>query len=204
MKDPDPTDLEAADAGRVVGWYRPDVSARTWLFLPASMLLTVLGALLVGYGYGRLDRIDPVGLHADARAFEESERARAHNGYEVHDRGESEALGTMWVFFALGLLLVASGPGLAIMVLRRVWARDDFLLLRTDALIASRNGKSTRIAWDAIESVAFDPEHGVQLHMRDGDSQLVDPALVDDAESMAKRLEEVRRKATWGLLPQQR
>jgi hypothetical protein len=204
MKAPDQSDAELADASRVVGWYRPDVSARIWLFLPASMILTVLGALLVGYGYGRLERVDPVGLHADARAFEESERAQAHNGYAVHDRGEDEPGGAMWLFFALGLLLVASGPGLAILVLRRIWGREDFLLLRTDALISSRDGESTRIEWDAIESVGFDPERGVELRMRDGASQLVDPALVDDAESMAKRLEEVRRKASFGLLPQQR
>ncbi len=204
MKAPDQDDAEPTDAGRVVGWYRPDVSARIWLFLPASILLTVLGALLVGYGYGRLERVDPVGLHADARAFEESERARARNRYEVHDRGEDEPLGTMWVFFALGLTLVASGPGLAIVVLRRIWGRDDFLLLRTDALIASRDGELTRIEWDAIASVAFHPGRGIELSMRDGESRFVDPALVDDPESMAKRLEEVRRKASFGLLPQQR
>ena len=38
----------------------------------------------------------------------------------------------MWAFFAVGLALVASGPGLAIVLLRRLWLRDDFLLLRTD------------------------------------------------------------------------
>jgi len=203
MTDPQQSEPQAAE-GRVVGWYRPDISARVWLLLPACMVLTVIGALVVGYGYGRLERVDPVGLHADARAFEKSERARAHDRFEVHDRGEDGAGGSMWILFTLGLLLVASGPGLAIMVLRRIWGRDDFLLLRTDALIASRDGQSTRIEWDAIEKVAFDPERGIELRMRDGESQVVDPALVDDAESMAKRLEEVRRKASFGLLPQQR
>lgn len=184
----------------MVGWYRPDVSARIWLALPACIVLTVLGALLVGYGYGRLERADPIGLHSDARAFELGEQASVRSGYAPHDRGEGETLGTMWAFFAFGLVLVASGPALAIAVLRRLWGRDDFLLLRSDALIASHEGESTRIAWDAIESVAFVPGRGVELRMRAGDARLVEPALVDDAESLAKRLEEVRRKATWGLL----
>ncbi|MBO6936251.1 MAG: hypothetical protein JJ863_14850 [Deltaproteobacteria bacterium] len=199
MKDPVPT-----EEGRVVGWYRPDVSLRIWLLLPGCILLTVVGALLVGYGYGRLERADPIGLHADARAFEETEHAAAHDRFTPHDRGEGDAAGAMWIFFVLGLALVASGPGVAILVLRRIWARDDFLLLRTDALIASHEGRHTRVAWDAIEAIAFVPERGVELRMRDGGLQLVDPALVDDGETLAKQLEEVRRKSTWGLLPQQR
>ena len=201
MKDPPP--IEPSE-GRVVGWYRPDVTLRIWLFLPACILLTVVGALLVGYGYGRLERVDPIGLHADARAFERTEHAAAHDRYPPHDRGEGEAPGTMWLFFALGLALVASGPGVAILFLRRIWSRDDFLLLRSDALIASHDGEHTRITWDSIETVAFVPGRGVELRMRDGGAQIVEPALVDDGESLAKRLEEVRRKATWGLLPQQR
>lgn len=198
MTNPPPTE------GRVVGWYRPDVSLRIWLFLPACILLTVIGALLVGYGYGRLERVDPIGLHADARAFEQTDHAEAHDRFTPHDRGEGEAAGAMWLFFGLGLLLVASGPAVAILFLRRIWARDDFLLLRTDALIASHGGQQTRVLWDAIETVTFVPGRGVELRMRDGEARLVEPALVDDGESLAKRLEEVRRKSTWGLLPQQR
>lgn len=184
----------------MVGWVRPSVGARIWLFVPACILLTAVGALLVGYGYGRLERVDPIGLHSDARSFEQTERA--HDRAAPHDRGQGEELGAMWLFFVVGLGLVASGPGLAIVFLRRTWARDDFLLLRTDALIASHDGEHTQVAWDAIETVAFVPGRGIELRMRDGSTQLVEPALVDDGERLAKRLEEVRRKATWGLLPQ--
>jgi len=199
MKRQAPTEPEA----RVVGWYRPDIKGRIWLFLPACILLTVFGALMVGYGYGRLERIDPIGLHSDTRAFEQGRDGETRRD-APQDRGEGDAAGPMWLFFALGLLLVASGPGVAIFFLRRLWARDDFLLLRTDALISSHEGAQERVRWDDIEAIAFVPGRGVELQMRDGGTQLVEPGLVDDGETLARRLEEVRRKATWGALPQQR
>ena len=200
--------------GRVVGWFRPDVSTRIWLFLPACILLTVAGALLVGYGYGRLERADPIGLHADARAFDQEtfEGGSDEGGVgerptyaPVRERGEGEDLGAMWLFFGLGLALVASGPGLAIFFLRRIWLRDDFLLLRTDGLVESVNGRTTTTPWDAIEAVRFDPDRkAIELLMREGSLQQVEPRLVEDGESLAKHLEDVRRKAIWNLLPQQR
>ncbi|MAQ19820.1 MAG: hypothetical protein CMN30_34085 [Sandaracinus sp.] len=182
---------------RVVGWYRPDVAARIWLVLPLCIVLTALGALLVGYGYGRLERVDPVGLHRDARAAEPQTAPV--------ERGDGQDLAAMWLLFGVGFVLVASGPGLTILYLRRVWKRDEFLLLRTDALIASVNGAETTIPWDAIESIRFDPDRQeVALLMRGGDRQIVEPRLVEDAEKLAKDLEDVRRKAIWNLLPQQR
>ena len=186
-------------AGRVIGWHRPGLTRGIWLILPLCILLTAAGALLVGYGYGRLERVDPVGLHRDARAAQRLEPS------EARDRGEGEEVSAMWLLFGAGFLLVASGPALTILYLRRVWQRDDFLLLRTDALVASVDGAETSIPWDAIESVRFvAATKEIVLEMRDGGRRIVEPRLAGEGEPLARQLEDIRRKAIWNLLPQQR
>lgn len=180
---------------RVVGWLRPDETGRVaWMMLGA--IPTLLGVLTVGYAYGRIEAVDPIGLHRDAREFASREGEHA-----PRERGTGE-WGGMPLVFLLGLGLVAAGPALAIGVLRSAWKRDEWLLLRTDAFVLRTGEGRCTVRWDDVERIRHDLETGeVRFEMR-GDELFELPAQFTrgDARALALRLEEIRRKATWGLL----
>ncbi len=113
---------------------------------------------------------------------------------------------SLWWLFGLGLLLVISGPGVSIWGLRRSWKDDSFLLLRVDALIHRENGETLEVPWDEVERVEWsDAPAGVRLKMRSGAPILIPKAFAGvSGPALAKQLEDIRRKASFGLLPQQR
>ncbi len=113
---------------------------------------------------------------------------------------------SLWWLFGLGLLLVVSGPGVAIWGLRRSWKDDAFLLLRVDALIHRENGETLQVPWDDVERVEWsDAPPGVRLKMRSGAPILIPEAFAGvSGPALAQQLEDIRRKASFGLLPQQR
>lgn len=180
---------------RVVGWLRPDETGRVaWMMLGA--IPTLLGVLTVGYAYGRLEAADPVGIHRDAREF-----ATRSGEFVPRDRGAGEWEGMPWLFL-LGLGLVAAGPALAIGVLRGTWTRDEWLLLRDDAFVLRTAEGRCTVRWDDIERVRHDVETGeVRFEMRTDERFELPPQFArGDARALALRLEEIRRKATWGIL----
>lgn len=180
---------------RVVGWLRPDETTRiAWMMLGA--IPTLLGVLTVGYAYGRIEAADPVGIHRDARAY-----AVRAGELAPRERGRGEWSGMPFVFL-LGLGLVAAGPAIAIGVLRRTWGRDEWLLLRNDALMLQTGAGRCTVRWDDIERISHDIETGeVRFEMRGDEAFDLPPQFTrGDARALALRLEEIRRKATWGLL----
>lgn len=106
----------------------------------------------------------------------------------------------------LGLILVALGPLSAIVGLRRVLRAEDFLLLCTDGLFHHAGGTVERYLWADIERVEFDEgRDGIELRMRNGERHRIDKRFAGIGNpALAHRLDEVRRKATFGVLPQQR
>lgn len=106
----------------------------------------------------------------------------------------------------VGLLLVALGPLSAIVGLRRVLGAEDFLLLSTEGLLHQQGGRVRRFLWADIERVSFDEPHAaIELLMRNGERYAIEkPFAGIGNRDLAGRLDEVRRKAMFGLLPQQR
>jgi len=107
----------------------------------------------------------------------------------------------VWLLFALGFLLVAAGPTSIILGLGRTWKDDLYLLLRVDALIHQTRDGRHHVAWDRVARVEHDAGV-VRLRMRDESSpyEIRERFAGIDPPALAARLEEVRRKASFGLL----
>ena len=112
------------------------------------------------------------------------------------------------VFGILAGICVVVGPAYAILKLARSLAEDASLAARSDGVVFERKGKSMHMAWDDIERVELgDPHHkaGPSLVFRrksDEPFVLHERFAIDTAE-LQKRLEELRRKASFGLLPKE-
>ncbi len=206
---------------RVLGWYRRDDFGRIARAVLPLALLTALGCVTVGYAHGWLSRLDPLVLQAGegpvaeidaARELSRGERRAAYMHVQPTParRGPGEA--ASWVLFALGLGLVAAGPLLMLWRLRGFMKREDFLLLRTDGLVHQIDAHRLSLAWDELERVRYDDARdAIALELRDplpvpGGAEPADAILLSDRFAgttnarLAAQLEEIRRKATWGLL----
>jgi MFS family permease len=105
------------------------------------------------------------------------------------------------VFAVAGALCVIVGPTYAIIKLARSLREDASLAARNDGVTFERNGKSLHMAWDEIERIELEPPTTLIFRLRAGEPFLLHErfALIETAE-LAKRLEELRRKASFGLL----
>jgi hypothetical protein len=117
-------------------------------------------------------------------------------------QGRVEATPAWIALGIMGLLLVAAGPLSMILGLRRVFQSDDYLLLRTDGLLEHVGDTSILYSWEELESIVYDGSADeVVLHARDGgEARLAHRLSGIDARDLARRLDEVRRKAIWELL----
>lgn len=107
----------------------------------------------------------------------------------------------VWLLFVLGFLLVASGPTSIIVSLGRTWKDDLFLLLRVDGLIHQTREGRHHVEWDRVERVEHDAGV-VRLRMRDESAsyEIHERFAGIDSAALATRLEDARRKASFGLL----
>ncbi len=99
-------------------------------------------------------------------------------------------------------ICVVIGPAYAILKLAHSLREDASLAARTDGVVFERNGKAMHMTWDDIERVELGPEASL-VFRRKGDEPFVLHerfAMIETAE-LQKRLEELRRKASFGLLP---
>ncbi|MBX3245857.1 MAG: hypothetical protein KF901_01605 [Myxococcales bacterium] len=132
--------------------------------------------------------------------------SRAVRRVHAPSRGGSVVWQT-WALFALGLLLVAAGPVSLVVALRRSWRDERFLLLRVDALVYRHGEGQDEVPWDDVAKVEWDARGFVALRMRDEDApdyELRSRFAGIEPPALAARLEELRRKSTFGLLPRKR
>jgi hypothetical protein len=96
---------------------------------------------------------------------------------------------------------VIVGPTFAILRLARSLREDASLAARMDGVTFERNGKQLHMPWDTIERVELEPPTTLVFRMRGAEPFVLHEsfALIDTKE-LAKRLEELRRKASFGLL----
>jgi hypothetical protein len=104
-------------------------------------------------------------------------------------------------FAVIGAICVIVGPTFAIVKLARSLREDASLAARTDGVTFERNGKALHMAWDEIERIELEPPTTLVFRMRSAEPFVLHErfALVETPE-LAKRLEELRRKASFGLL----
>ncbi len=104
-------------------------------------------------------------------------------------------------FAIVGGVCVIVGPFFALLRLAHSLREDASLAARTDGVIFERNGKSLHLKWDDIERVEFEPEVTLIFRRRSDEPFVLHErfATIGTAE-LAKRLEDLRRKASFGLL----
>ena len=106
----------------------------------------------------------------------------------------------------IGIAIVAAlciviGPAIAVVKLARTLTEDASLAARVDGVVFERNGKSAFLAWDTMERVEFERPSTLRI-LRAGDEPFVlhERFATIGCDDLAKRLEELRRKAAFGLL----
>lgn len=197
------TEEQRNEPGALVGWYRRDDMPKLLWLLWLSMVPTLAGSILVGLAYPRIDEVDPLGVRGAVPVDAASTAPRPR----AWPAGFPDSEAGVWGIFVGGLLLIAAGPAAVILGLRRSWRREAMLLLDVDGLVHEDETGALRVRWDDVERVTYDPERdAVALRLRSGAPPIRLGhrfAGVSNAQ-LAQRLEDVRRKASFGLLPQQR
>ncbi len=107
-------------------------------------------------------------------------------------------------FAILGAICIVVGPAIAVVKLARSLHEDASLAARSDGVVFERNGKSLHMQWDDIERVEVEPQ-GALVFRRKSDEPFVlhERFATIATEERQKRLEELRRKASFGLLPKE-
>ncbi|MFW5925002.1 MAG: hypothetical protein ACOCV4_02485 [Myxococcota bacterium] len=107
-----------------------------------------------------------------------------------------------WVVGLSALALVVTGPLSMMVALKRAFLCDEYLLVRTDGLVDHLGATVTLHPWDEVECVVYDGSaDAVVLQRRDGGSvRLTRRYAGITPRELARRLDEVRRKAMFNLL----
>ena len=105
-------------------------------------------------------------------------------------------------FAVLAGICVVVGPAYAILKLARGLGEEAWLSARKDGVVFERNGKALRMAWDDLERVEHEPPTTLVFRRREGEAFVLHErfATIEVAE-LGRRLEDLRRKASFGLLP---
>jgi hypothetical protein len=178
---------------RVVEWYRPDATpAIRRALLPAALLMT-LGALALAHTVIFREPPDVPGAASSPAPGTLSQRL-------VRPPAPGEV-----VLLGGGLLLIGAGGLTAILGLRRLMDRDSSLIVRTDGLHwqSADAPRATHFDWYELQGIGWDPDRrALVLAHRDGRPPFVLAerfADIDGAD-LARRLDDLRRKAIFGLL----
>jgi hypothetical protein len=107
-----------------------------------------------------------------------------------------------FAFIVIAGLCVLVGPTLAFLKLASGLREDASIAARVDGVIFERNGKAAFLAWEGIERVEFEEPTTLRIVRSAGDEPFVlhERFATIRASELAKRLEELRRKAAFGLL----
>jgi hypothetical protein len=101
-----------------------------------------------------------------------------------------------------GAAAILAGVVLAVIVARPVLTHDEYVAALEAGLLVMVEEQESFLAWGAIEQVRWDGERAaVVIGLREGDPVvLVKPFGTATGEEVAKKLEDVRRKAGFHLL----
>lgn len=99
----------------------------------------------------------------------------------------------------LGLVLVAAGPGVVFLWLRRTLGRDGYLALTTEGLVVELHGARRYWPWADVDDVVPRGEHGFTVRSPRGDFTVNDPIRGHSAAALARRILDAKRKALFGL-----
>lgn len=120
-------------------------------------------------------------------------------GFVVHRFGS----GFEHAFTVVGILSTASGPALVFWRLRRVLTEESYVALRSDGLALHRGTVETLIPWGELTAVRYEEaEKAIVLERGDEPPLRVTERFAGiDHAALAKRIDDLRRKASFNLLP---
>jgi hypothetical protein len=98
-------------------------------------------------------------------------------------------------------ICVIVGPAYAILKLARSLTDEASLAARSDGVVFERKGKALHMAWDDIERVELGPEPSLVFRRKNDEPFVLHERFAIGTAELQKRLEELRRKASFGLLP---
>ncbi len=109
-----------------------------------------------------------------------------------------------YVCIALTLACALGGPAVAVIGLQKNLRDEAFLAARTSGVLYERNGRAVTLAWDTITKVEYQAPDTLVFHRRDDEPFTVPERYgTISVEELGKRLEELRRKSAFFLLPGQ-
>jgi hypothetical protein len=105
-------------------------------------------------------------------------------------------------FAVVAGICVVAGPAYAFVHLARSLGEDACLSARVDGVVFERNGKALHMPWEDIEKVELQPPTTLVFRRRTAEAFVLHErfATIETGE-LQKRLEDLRRKASFGLLP---
>jgi hypothetical protein len=103
---------------------------------------------------------------------------------------------------AFGVACCVTGALTAVIGMARALREDAYLAVRRDGILFHAFAPDTFVAWGDLQQVRFDAGRGlVILERRDGGQVVTERRFAGTTpEGLAKRLDELRRKAEWNLL----
>lgn len=112
----------------------------------------------------------------------------------ARDRPEIRPLASV-----IGGAATVAGPLIALVGLLRRARGEASLALRSDGVVLSCAGAETQVPWGSIREVRFEAPSRIVLERDDADPLVIDHGF-RDPQALAKRIDELRRKAAFGLL----
>lgn len=105
---------------------------------------------------------------------------------------------------AMTLVCAFVGPAVAVIGLQRNLRDEAFLAARTSGVLYERNGRAVTLPWESLTKIEYQAPNTLIFHRRDEEPfSLPESFGTISVEELGKRLEELRRKAAFFLLPGQ-
>lgn len=115
-----------------------------------------------------------------------------------------DQLALKYAFLAMTFACSLGGPAVAVVGLQRNLRDEAFLAARTSGILYERNGRAVMLPWDSLTKIEYLAPDTLVFHRRDEEPfELPERYGTISVEELAKRLEELRRKASFFLLPGQ-
>lgn len=102
----------------------------------------------------------------------------------------------------IGIVLTVCGGLWTVLGMTRILADDRYIAVKVEGLVIALGGDEREVAWGDLERIRFDDEQRtLVLVPRTGDAIAVDTKFAGKTgRDLAQRLDELRRKASFGVL----
>ncbi len=97
-----------------------------------------------------------------------------------------------------GACMVTAFLTVVISLMRRA-GKDSCLILRRDAIVLERNDETTTLRWDDVKEIRIGTGGAIDIERKDGSIWTISEGF-SKPEKLVARMEEVRRKTSFGLI----